>query len=483
MKVYDPNHLLSHLCSLPKETEWVKFKQNTFNPETVAKYVSALANAAILSSEEHGYLVFGIEDGTHNIVGTSVRISKEKVGTDTFLFWLSKQLTPKINVELCTFSHEGKPIEMLVVDPGYQQPVRFQGRGWIRVDTSLQPLANYTEREKAIWAIASRFAFEDGIVSPNLTPQKLRESFELVALLSALEQHRLTEAGEMDFLVKEGLVKDNLQGGFDATNLLALVSAHQLRDWALVSDKAPRVLHYKGKDKLDVLDDRTGTRGYGVTFPGLLKYIMGRIGGREQLLNGVRQIIYELPEVAVRELVANALIHQDLTISGNGPLVEIYSDKVRISNPGRPLIDTDRFINAPPRSRNIKLAHLMRRMGLCEQRGSGVDRALVAIEQASLPPPLFQVIEESTVVTIYGKRRFADMSKEERVRACYQHACLRFEASDYMSNASLRVRLGLTDKQYPQVSIVIADAKEAGMIRPLDEDQANRKARYVPYWV
>lgn len=121
-------------------------------------------------------------------------------------------------------------------------------------------------------------------------------------------------------------------------------------------------------------------------------------------------------------------------------------------------------------------------IGICEERGSGIDRALYEIEKHALPPPLFQQVEDTTVVTLFGPKAFADMSKEDRIRACYQHACLGFEKNDYMSNASLRKRFGLTDKQYPQVSIVLAEAKDAGTIRPLDEDQANRNARYVPYW-
>jgi hypothetical protein len=98
-----------------------------------------------------------------------------------------------------------------------------------------------------------------------------------------------------------------------------------------------------------------------------------------------------------------------------------------------------------------------------------------------MTPPLFQVVENSMVVTVYAAKSFAAMSKDDRIRACYQHASVRWEAGMLMSNQSLRDRFGLSQGQY-QVSIVIAEAREAGLIKPQDEGQANRVARYLPWW-
>jgi predicted HTH transcriptional regulator len=124
----------------------------------------------------------------------------------------------------------------------------------------------------------------------------------------------------------------------------------------------------------------------------------------------------------------------------------------------------------------------MRDAGFCEERGSGVDRAIQAIEDAELPPPLIEAIEGSTVVTVFMPRAFADLTQDERIRACFQHACLRHEKGSPMSNSTLRSRLGLSERQYPQASNVIRDAIDMGRIKPLNEDQGNRNARYVPYF-
>ncbi len=275
---------------------------------------------------------------------------------------------------------------------------------------------------------------------------------------------------------------DDRQRAFDVSNLMALLAAKDLQTFPMLTQKAPRVITYQGESKLAGEDDITGKRGYCLSFQTMLEYIMARVPHREIMSHGMRKTHYDIPMIAVRELVANALIHQDLTAIGSGPRIEIFKDKIRITNPGVPLVPIERFIDAPPKSRNERLASFMRRAGICEERGSGIDRALDAIERESLPPPDFQVVADSTVVTVFGPRSFAKMSKEDRLRAVYQHASLRWESGDKMSNQSLRKRLGMSDSQIAQVSRLISDSVDAGLIRPVDSDQAKRTARYVPAW-
>ncbi|KQY39973.1 ATP-binding protein [Rhizobium sp. Root483D2] len=480
--IHDPAKLIRTLISRPRETEWLEFKVGNFNPESVGKYVSGLANSAIFAGENKAYFILGIEDDTHQIVGTNIKIDEERVGKDTFLFWLNGRLTPQINIEHASVDFDGKTVQILCIDPSYQHPVKFNGDAYIRIDTSLQQLARHPERERAVWQATSRFAFEQGIARSHATIDAIYDHFEVHKLLTALGVARPNVALAADRMVAEDLILDNQQGGFDVTNLMVLAAAKDMRSFSGFSRKGVRVITYAGKSKLNSKSDAEGKKGYAVSFGPLLAYIMDKIPHREQLQHGLRVKVYDIPEVAVREILANAIIHQDFTARGDGPVVEIYPDKVKIINPGKPLIPTDRFIDSPSRSRNDRFGHLMRRIGICEERGSGIDRALTEIEKNVLPAPIFQEIEDTTVVTLFKSRDFADMTRDDRVRACYQHACLGWEKNDYMSNGSLRKRLGLTDKQYPLISIVIADARDAKLIRPLDEDQANRNARYVPYW-
>lgn len=186
------------------------------------------------------------------------------------------------------------------------------------------------------------------------------------------------------------------------------------------------------------------------------------------------------PAIAIRELVANALIHQDFNLTGTGPMIEIFSDRMEISNPGLPLIDTLRFIDEPPRSRNETLAALMRRLNICEERGSGIDKVISAVEVFQLPAPDFRTTTNHTIAVLLGPREFADMDRADRIRACYQHACLWFVSGKHMTNTSLRERLKIDKKNYPMASRIIRDTIDVGLIK--QAGGSRKDAKYIPFW-
>jgi len=189
------------------------------------------------------------------------------------------------------------------------------------------------------------------------------------------------------------------------------------------------------------------------------------------------------PEVAIRELVANALIHQDFTVPGTGPMVEIFEDRIEITSPGLPLIDTQRFLDAPPQSRNDLVASFMRRIHVCEERGSGIDKVIHSVEIFQLPAPDFSTAHQHTRAVLFAYKRLNDMSRADRIRACYQHAGLQFVSNQQMTNASLRRRFSIKDENYSIASRIIAETLESGLIKPHDPDNRSRKhARYVPFW-
>ncbi len=188
------------------------------------------------------------------------------------------------------------------------------------------------------------------------------------------------------------------------------------------------------------------------------------------------------PELAVRELVANALIHQDLFATGTGPMVEIFQDRIEITNPGAPLVDPQRFIDTPPKSRNEALASLMRRVRICEERGSGIDKVVLDVELYQLPAPLFEAPDGFTRIVLFAHRSLAEMDRADRVRACYLHACLRYVSRQAMTNTSLRDRFGISEKNSATASRLLNEAVEAGDIVIQNPEEGTRNRRYVPWW-
>ena len=163
-------------------------------------------------------------------------------------------------------------------------------------------------------------------------------------------------------------------------------------------------------------------------------------------------------------------------------MVEIFADRIEISNPGTPLVTPERFIDAYL-SRNDKLADLMRRLGFCEEKGSGLDKVIFYNEIYQLPPIQVIVSENRTRVTIYSYKTLNHLDKKEKIRACYQHACLKYVSNEKMTNQSLRERFKIDDHNYSIASRIIRDALEDNVIKEDDPESKSRKfASYLPFW-
>ena len=265
-------------------------------------------------------------------------------------------------------------------------------------------------------------------------------------------------------------------------NLGAILFAKRLDAFHRLRRKAVRVIQYRGNDRTQTIKEREGGKGYACGFEGLIGYIDGLLPANEVIGEALRKSVPMFPELAVRELVANALIHQDFFITGAGPTVEIFDDRIEITNPGEPLVDTQRFVDTPPRSRNETLASLMRRFRVCEERGSGIDKVVSQVELFQLPAPLFESPEGFTRAVLFAHKALTAMDKADRVRACYLHACLCFVTRREMTNTSLRERFGVEDQNRSTVSRLIREAVEAGVIVPADPEAAPKLMRYLPFW-
>ncbi len=186
------------------------------------------------------------------------------------------------------------------------------------------------------------------------------------------------------------------------------------------------------------------------------------------------------PATVVRDLIVNAAIHQDFSVAAAGPTVEVFDDRIEFSSPGAPLIETERLLDAPPRSRNEELASLLRSIGFCEERGNGIDRVAAACEAEYLPAPEFRVVNARTVATVFRRRSFASLTRRERSHDVYLHACLQYANHTRVTAATIRERFGLNDRAV--VSHLIADGITAGLIGLADPAGGGKLAAYVPHW-
>ena len=471
--------LLENLVSLSSETETVEFKENNFNNEEIGKKISALSNSANLHDKKNAYLVFGIQDNTHNIVGTNFLPSNEKIGNEQLEFWLSKMINPRIDFRINEFEYDTKNIVIFEIPPAINQPVKFNNIAYIRIGSATPKLSDYPEKESKIWNNIHRNSFEKGIAKENVATSEVLNLLDYSKYFSLTKQEIPTETQQfVEKMAQHGLVKKIFENNYDITNLGAILFAKNLNEFPTIKRKSVRVVIYKGNTKVDRIKEQENSLGYAIAFESLLDYINDKLPHNEEISKSLRKEVKMYPEKAIREFVANALIHQDLSISGAGPMVEIFENRIEITNTGEPLIETDRFIDHPPRSRNEDMASFMRQIGVCEEGGTGVDRALINIALYQLPAPSFEKYENFTKVTLYAHKELKNMTIDDKVRACFQHCVLKYIEKSKMTNSTLRERLGIGEKNYPAASAIIKATIVKGLIK-----ESEKPKEYVPIWV
>lgn len=476
--------LVRELAALPAETPWVEFKRNNAQPQEIGEYISALANAAALEGKARAYLLWGVDDATHALVGTGFDPATARVGAEELESWLLRLLAPKINFQFHAVTVDEVPVVLLEVACAARHPVQFSGTEYLRIGSYKKKLKEFPERERALWRVFDTTPFELLPAAEHLGGDEVLRLLDYPSYFDLLGRP-LPDGREalLQALAADALIVREDSGHWTVRNLGALLFAKRLADFGSLRRKAVRVIVYQGHGRTGgARREQEGGRGYAAGFEELISYINGLLPQSEVVGQALRRQVPVYPEPAIRELVANALIHQDLGITGAGPMVELFSDRMEVTNPGAPLVDAQRLLDSPPRSRNEALASLMRRIGICEERGSGVDKVVFQTELYQLPAPAFEAVGDSTRSTLFTPRPLVKMDAEDRLRAVYLHACLRYVERDFMTNATLRGRFGLDVKNSASASRLLKDALQAKVIRLHDPEAPPKYRKYVPWW-
>ena len=475
--------LVRELCKLPQETEWVEFKVSDAEPQQIGEYLSALANSAALAGKAFAYLVWGVSDCEHTMVGTKFSPVAAKVGNEELESWLLRLLAPKIHFRFFDVVVDGLPVVLLEIERAFRQPVQFQGAEFIRVGTYKKRLKDFPEKERALWRLFDKAPFESGVAVERAPDEEVLRLLDYPAYFDLMERP-LPEnrAGILGALEDDKLIVPCEAGGWNITNLGAILFAKHLDDFAVLKRKAMRVIQYRGNSRTEGGKEQVSGKGYASGFESLIGYVNGLLPSNEVIGQALRKTVPMFPELAVRELVANALIHQDFFVTGAGPMVEIFDDRIEITNPGEPLVDTQRFVDTPPKSRNDGIASLLRRFRICEERGSGIDKVIRLVEAFQLPAPIFEVPDGFTRSVLFAHRPLAQMDKADRIRAVYQHACLRYVNREQLTNTSVRERFGIEPVNKAAASRLIREALDAGVIQLVNEGVGDKLRAYVPKW-
>ena len=472
-------HLRASLYPVPHETNEMDWKLAlSENRERLTEHLIAFAN-----NTNGGYLVFGIS-GSGELAGVNqeqvaqITSQLSNIGRDT--------IEPPVALDHAVVNFHEIPLLFVFIPEQSYKPVHRKGKGieeaWIRSGGTTRKASRH---EIATLMLRSKSSTWEAMrTSSLLSAQEVIDSLDIPAIGRLLEK-RLPEniSDIMDWLSSQNLVVQE-GGGFYITNLGGIVAAKDLGQFAGLSRKRVRIIRYRGTSKIETVREDVEKKGYAVGFEGLIAYLKSILPSSEVIGQALRQTVSVYPEVALRELIANALVHQDFTITGAGPLIEIYDDRITFVSPGTllPGKQVDRLIGTDPVSRNEMLADKFRRYRICEERGSGFPKVVSSVEFHGLPPVAFNASGTAFQVTLYAPKSFSEMSQTDRIEASYQHATLQFLSGKTLTNSTLRERFKVSDRYRSQMTNLIAEAVSAGRIKRKEGSRSSKFAEYIPHW-
>lgn len=468
--------LRDSLYPVPEELNELDWKSGLSNKtERLAQHLSAFSNY-----KGGGMLVYGVHDD-----GTCFDLSKEEMdGIIEKLGNIAKNnLCYSITIGHSVIEYEGHALLFIYIPEQKEKPVYLRGGdifdSYYR--SAGQTVKMSRNQVKSLIAESQGITFEEQTAKTHLTGEEILTLLDYKAFYERIDKNVpsasdtiLGKLSDYGFCKKEGEY-------WSITNLGAILYANDIRNFDDLKFREIVIHKYVGTNNRQQEFEQHITRGYAAAFEDVVDFIMQSTG--KEKIDVVRETVPTYPRVAIREITANMLVHQDMGISGIPLSIEIFTNRIVFTNPGAPLNNINRLIDLPPNSRNEKLAQTMFMLHICEKRGSGIDRAVAAIEEMVLPAVKFTKGEEHTRVFLYPQKKLKDMTKQEKIDACYQHACLMYEEDMPINNQSVRERFELNKNQASVASRIIAETLEAGFIKPADEETASKKyMTYIPFY-
>ncbi len=274
--------LITELTKQPSESEWFEFKLNFHSAEEIGERISALSNGACIHNQPFGYLIFGVEDTTHIIKGTSFKAKLHKKGNEDLEHWLATRLSPRIDFTVHEFDYdESRHISMYVIPATKSQPVEFYHQAYIRINTITRKLNDFPEKQAKIWK-KDIIPFEKEIAKNNLNASDIAKYLSTETYFDLMKiPYPSNQQAVIDKFIDEGLVVKSK--GYAITKLGSLLFAKQLKDFDVVERKSIRVIVYKGKNKVETQREQIGIKGYALGFEGLVDWINSQLPANEEI--------------------------------------------------------------------------------------------------------------------------------------------------------------------------------------------------------
>lgn len=464
------------LYPMPQELNEIDWKAGLSNKtERLAQHLCAFSNL-----KGGGVLVFGVNDDAtfKELTKESIEETTKKLGNIA-----KNNLAWSIQLEHAILDYEGNTLLFIRIPEQHNKPVCLRGcdiyESYIRSAGHTVKMSR--EQVHEMLALSHGLTFEKRVACGGVSTERVLELLDYKKLYELIDR-RMPHNPEriINQMLELGIIEQQ-EDLYNILNLGAILFANRLKDFENLKMKEIMVRKYAGDNNLIMELEYRMDRGYVVGFFDLLDTVMAMTSKEKIVVK--REAVPTYPKVAVREFLANLMVHQDFSITGMPITIEIFNNRIVMTNPGSCLNDVNRLIDLPPHSRNEGLAQMMLQLDLCERRGSGYDRAVTAIEEMRLPPYKVQSGDNYTRVMMFSEKALKKMTKEERIAACYQHACILYERNEMLTNQAVRERFGIEKNKSSVASRIIAETVERGLLRISDEQNTSTKyVSYIPFY-
>ncbi len=397
--------LLNELVAAPAESEWIEFKSKKFGTsnEGIGEYISAMSNGATIANKPFAYMVWGVEDKTHTIIGTNFTFVHAKHGGNQDLeLFLRTYLNPKINFEIFEFDYQNKHIVLLRIPAAQSEPTTFQNIPYIRIGSNKTDLRKFTDLMRIIYNSKEDWSAK---IIKNATLKDLDPE----AIAIARTKYKQLNTGkpfyeqidswdDLQFLDKTKVTKDG-----KITNTAILLLGKEESTYYLL----PSVAELTWK-----LDSEEKTyEHFSTPFIITTTKLMQRIRNIKHKFFPSNELLATIVDKydtrSILEALHNCIAHQDYSLDSR-VLVTEQVDKLTFTNAGsfyegKP-DDYSIGKKTPSKYRNPWLATAMVNLGMIDRLGYGIHSLCVSQMKRFFPLPDYDLSEQNKVTLyIYGQ--------------------------------------------------------------------------------
>ena len=376
----DLEAIVKSLTKYTSEEEWFEFKENWCEPHILGEYISAISNAAALKGRDTGYFIWGVQDNSHEIVGTKFK-HQQDFKNEPLEHYLARLTAPDIGFKFHDLKIDDRPVVVLVIPAAVKVPTSFDHERYIRIGSSKESVAKYPEQEAQLFDV-----LKNGLPTIENTPSQYQDlRFERLFTYYA---GRGVTLRQETFKKNIGLLTDD--GKY---NILAQLLSDDCHMPIRVSifrgeTKAAPLYSIKEFGNSCILSAMDKINDYGD--------VINLVQVDEQNRSMVRKDVSLFDQDAFREALINAFVHNKW-IDGNAPMITIYSNRIEILSRGSlaPKQTIEGFYLGESVPVNQKLSDIFLQLHISERSGRGVPKIVEIYGK-----DIFEFRENSIVVNI-----------------------------------------------------------------------------------